>query len=133
MQSHVIKSQRGYVALFSVIAITSALTAAMFGVATSGFYSRFNVLASEHKEASMALAEGCAQAAILYLSQDASYQGAEEMSIADHTCQIESVVLDSDEFVIKVSSDVKNAVSKIVVRVDSTDLSVLAWSEVAQF
>ncbi len=67
------KNQDGFVALISVIILSAALLILVGLVATSGFYNRFNVLDYEYKQISLALAEGCAETALVNIAQDKDY------------------------------------------------------------
>jgi hypothetical protein len=56
---------RGFIALFSVIIVSAILMLAAVGLSFSGFFGRFNVVDSEYKARSDALASSCLDTAIL--------------------------------------------------------------------
>ena len=79
---------RGFVALMSVIIISAILLVYVFTLGASSFLNRINVLDTENKRISLALAEACASTAMLKIAQNASYApiaGGECVSVSD-TC-----------------------------------------------
>lgn len=83
----------GYIALISAIIISVILMLIVLGTGLTGFSGRFNILDSEWKERSTALAEGCLDTARLKLAVDPSYTVTtpETITIGSGTCQIISV------------------------------------------
>ena len=61
--------QEGFIALMSAVVISVLLLAITVSLGFSGFFTIFNVLDSESKERSRALAEACADVAMLNLAQ----------------------------------------------------------------
>ena len=65
--------ERGYIALMAAIVISLILLALTFTVSISGYFSRFNALASENKRVSLGLAESCVNTALLKLAKNYNY------------------------------------------------------------
>lgn len=93
--------KRGFIALFSVIIITSALLLMATTLSFSGFMGRFNILDSELKEKSNALAEACIDEAILRVYENINYTTSNQcISVGDdcpngkNICEIVSVQQD---------------------------------------
>lgn len=80
----------GYIALISVIIISVLLMLIVVGTSQIGFNNRFNILDSEFKEQSVALAEACIDTARLRLSVDETYSAdtPEIILIESGECQI---------------------------------------------
>jgi hypothetical protein len=116
----------------SSIIISAVLIAMVFTLSFSEFTSRFNLLDSSYKEASKALAESCADEALLKLENDITYAGNETITVASSTCAIRPIA-PSTPRIVQTTATSTNAVTNIQVTVDPTNLSVLSWEEVPNF
>lgn len=67
------RHNRGFVALMSVIVISAILLVYMFTLGASSFLNRIDVVDSENKRISLALAEACANTAMLKIAQNSDY------------------------------------------------------------
>lgn len=67
------KNKRGFIALFSVIIITSILLLIAGSLSFSGFFGRLNVYDSELKKESDALAYACINHAVLEIAKNSSF------------------------------------------------------------
>jgi uncharacterized membrane protein len=120
------KNNEGFIALISAIIISIILLLIITNLSLTGFYNRFNILDSELKERSSALAEACADTAILNLAQGINFTG--EVSIDGEKCNIESIS-GSTEKTIVVEAKYKNYFTNLRVVVKTSDLSVVSWEE----
>lgn len=129
--------ERGYIALMSVIVISVLLMTIAIAVSFTGFFSRFNVLSEEYKERSLALAEACADTALLNLSLDPGYNPINQtINIDSDACIVVSKQIDSPaagQTTILTSGQFQQATTNIKVVVGSSDLSLVSWEEVASF
>ncbi len=66
-------SNRGFIALISILIISVILLTAVFSLAYRGIASRFLLLDLEHKVASEKLAEGCVAVGIIAVVNDPSF------------------------------------------------------------
>lgn len=119
------KTNSGFIALMSAIIISVVLLLIVANLSLTSFYGRFNILDSELKEKSSALAEACVDTAMLKLVNDSDYSGNETVSVDADTCEIESV----SGGMISVRADYRNYVTKLEVDVDSS-ISVTRWEEI---
>ena len=85
------KKHGGYIALMSVIIISLMLLALVAVLSTSGYFSRFNVLAAEYKRISLGLAESCVNVALLEIAKDPTYAGNETIPVGVNECNIKSI------------------------------------------
>src|SRR6185437_13877532 len=86
------KNKRGFIALLSVIVISAVLLGLMAGANTAGFFSRFAELDGEYKQGSYALAESCANIALLALAQNYSYAPwGQQVMLDSSSCYIDSI------------------------------------------
>ena len=65
--------ERGFVALMSVIIISAILLVLVFTLGVSSFLNRFDVLDTENKRVSVALAEACVNTAMIKIAQNPQY------------------------------------------------------------
>ncbi len=128
------KNQKGYMALTSVIIMFAILVALVLTLSLSGFFNRSNVLDVYSKEKSLALAEGCAEEALLRLADDLNYAGGETIAISEgFNCEIMPVLLFGDYREVRTSAEVGEAITMILVRVDKDDLTLVSWEELDEF
>ena len=120
-------SNGGYFALMAAIVISALLLALTFTVSFSGFFSRFNVLASESKEHSMALAEGCVDHAMLALSINPDYSPTNEVvKVGPEECVVESVEGTGGDKIIKTSGEFSQSRTNLVVEATVEDSGALS-------
>jgi len=117
--------QRGFIALMSAIVISVLLLAITLSLGFSGFFTRFNILDSESKERSSALAEACGDTAILNLAQGLTTLGS--VVVGAGSCNIISFTPN-----IKTQACVNKAVTNLEITVDSS-FNILSWQEVPNF
>lgn len=127
-------TQHGYVALMSALIISVVLVILSVSISTAGFYSRFNVADSEYKQRSSALAEGCIDAALLRLAQNAAYApdaGGDVITLDTDTCKIVSVSALAGQKIIQVQAVYNKAVTNFKIVVDSNSFSLIFWEELS--
>ncbi len=125
--------RNGYLALTSIIIISILVLTISLSLEFSGFFARFNILDSEYKERSLALADACADKALLKIVQNASYPGNETIIIGDNSCNILPIETLGNQKTIKTSAVYQNAASNIKVIMNMTDFSIISWEELPEF
>lgn len=136
-----VSSNGGFIALMSAIIISVLLLSITVSLGFSGFFTRFNILDSESKERSLALAEACGDAAILKISQNASYipnpafdfstqTGGEDITVinADH-CTIASVDTLGSQKAIKTQAKINKAYTNLRIVINSATFAITSWEE----
>lgn len=126
-------NQSGYIALVSSIIISILLMAVTFAVSSGNFSARFNVLNAEFKERGLALAEACADTALLKLAQNPSYPGNENIFVGNDQCSILAVETLWEQKIIKTKAIFQSSVTNLKITVQASDLSVISWEEVPKF
>ena len=125
--------QEGYIALVSAIVISILLISITVIIGMNNFFARFNILDSESKERSLALAEGCADEAIFKINEDASYNPSNEVvPVGSDSCTIVSVQADTPsvgETTIKTQATINKSYTNLKVIVNNTDFTITSWSE----
>ena len=135
-----INSQRGFIALMSAIVISILLLAITLSLGFSGFFARFNILDSESKERSSALAEACVDSAILKISQDINYAptpafnfitqtGGESIDVDSSKCTIVSVDTSGIKKAIKTQAFINKAYTNLRVLIDTTSFTITSFDE----
>ncbi|MEK9179801.1 MAG: hypothetical protein AAB897_00075 [Patescibacteria group bacterium] len=132
-----ISGRDGFVALTSAIIIGVILMAVTLSLSFTGFFARFNILETEFKERSFALAEACVDSALLKLALDSGYSGGETISVGDYTCDVIFVAEEATgELTIKTQAEypqigAERTVTNLVFVVEETSLDIISWEEVA--
>ncbi|MBI3459075.1 hypothetical protein HY061_02330 [Candidatus Azambacteria bacterium] len=127
------RNNSGYIAIISTIIISLLLMGIIFAVNSSSFLTRSNLLNSEFKEQSFALAEACVDSALLKLAQNASYSGNENVLIGNDQCSILPMETLSSQKIIKTKAILKKAITNLKITVNSSNLSIISWEEVSKF
>jgi len=132
------KRNKGFVALMSAIIISVILLLIITNLSLTAFYSRSDVLDSELKDRSSALAEACVDTAILKLVNNSNYSPVNEcVPVGDicpntnpnaNICTIVSV--DSGNH-IKTQAKFNNSYTNFRIVVDANTFAVQSWEECA--
>ena len=89
------KNEKGFIALITAIVLSVILITITISLNQIGFLTRGETADAEYKDRSSALADGCADSALLKLANDLTYAGNDpSISIGSDTCSIGSVGLD---------------------------------------
>ena len=121
---------RGFIALISVMIISSVLLLIAAAGSLRGWYGADEVSYSEFKAQSEAAADACANRALLALAQTAAYAGGEVMNIDAATqCRVGAVAGGAQKtFAVQATSS--QAVTNVLVTINISDMSVVSWQEV---
>lgn len=122
-------NESGFIAIISVTIIAALLMAVSFALSTSGFFARSDIADGEYKERSMALAEACAQDALVKLAADGSYTGNETMAIGTQQCSILPITASGGQKTVKTTAVVQGATTNILVKADATTLTIVSWEQ----
>ena len=125
-----IKSNSGYAALMSSIIISAVLIILLLSSSYSIYLGRFDILTSEVKERSEALAEACANAAILNIFSDPSYDGDQTMSLPEGECKIMPITIANT---IDVQAIYNKSYTNFRIEVDPPSRSISSWKELPAF
>ena len=118
----------------SVIIIMAILMIIVVSSSLTGFFSRFNILDSEFKERSVALADACVDTTLSRLAFDATYAGPEAVSVGSDTCNILSALNPvGNPRTYKIQAIYQKAYTNLLVTIDINTLSVTSWQEVPTF
>jgi hypothetical protein len=133
MHSH----PKGYIALISVLLISTSLLVAVISLSFTGYLNRFVILEAQLKEDSLAYAEACASTALGEIARNQAYAPLSPVGIrvdadAIVDCYIESVTgSPSNKIITAINNSTTNkAISKVQVTVDATTLVISSWNEV---
>ncbi|MEI7719589.1 MAG: hypothetical protein WCI89_00005, partial [bacterium] len=89
----------GYIALMTTIIISMALLVMVAQEGFAGWHARFNVLGTEAKEQATALADGCADQALMLVITGFSYSSSTTLTLPSGTCSIAPMDTSSKGFV----------------------------------
>jgi len=125
---------RGFMALMSVIIISVILLLIASTLSFSGFSGRLNILDSEYKERSLALADACLDTAILRLATNPAYVGGPpDVSVGSDKCTIRPIISDLTSFTIETKASYQKSITNLKVKISKLDLSIITWQEVPNF
>jgi len=127
------KLEHGFIALTSAIIISFLLITITLSLGLSSFLGRFDILDSESKEKSLALAEACANQAILDSSYSTFYSSPLIVSVNSDNCTIISSENSGDQIIIKTQAVVNESFTNLKVIIDSGSFSIISWKECANF
>ena len=131
MIKYKIKTNTGFIALMSAIIISVVLLLVVTNLGFTEFYNRSNILDSELKEKSFALAEACVDTAILKLANDSSYNPINEpISVDADNCIIQSVASGASQKIISIQTNYKNYYTNLKIVLNSANMSVVSWEEI---
>ncbi len=124
-------SERGFIALLSVIIVSAILLVVVLEANTSGFYTRFNILDSEFKERSSSLVDACVAIARMRVGANSSYIGPETVSVGSDQCQIVGTLNGAgNPRVFQIQAIYQTSYTDAQVSIDTDDLSIVSWKEV---
>lgn len=125
-----IKNNSGFIALMSAIIISVILLLVATNLSLNGFYSRSDILDSELKNRSSALAEACADTAILKLTNNSSYNPVNEVvTVGTDSCVIQSVTGMNPKTILT-QAIFHNSYTNLKIVVNTTNMSVTSWEEI---
>lgn len=123
-------ASRGFIALISIIIISAILMLVAVTLSFTGFYGRYNALDSEFKERSLALAEACAEEAILKIVMDAGYFGSETVEVEDEQCTIGAITVLGNIKTFRAEAVFGEAYTNLEISYDFVNRSIASWEEV---
>ena len=127
--------QQGFIALISAIVIAALLLTVTATLSFSSYVARFNLLGSEYKERSLALAEACGDTALLKLAQDPNYNPSNEViSLGSDSCTVISLQNNTPiagQITIITQGQFQKVTTNLKTVVSSGDLVIKCWREVA--
>ena len=136
MKQNNYNSKSGFVALITAIALSLILILISVTLNQAGFFTRSTLLESEYKERSVALAEACADNAILRLAVNPNYIGNETLPIGLDSClirQIKRGVPSAGLGTIETRALFREATTNLRIVVSTSTFSVISWDERASF
>ncbi len=125
------KDRTGYVALTSVIVVSIIALAITFTLSFTGFFVRSNISDSYFKDIANFLSESCARTAILKLANDPTYAGNENIAVDSDSCNIQAIQTSGQTKIIQTKGIYQKATANYKVTVNTADLSVISWEELA--
>ncbi len=127
------KMNRGFLALMSAIIISVILLLIAVNLSLVGFFTRFNILGTEMKERSSALADSCIDVAQMKLMQDASYAGNASITVGENTCFIGPIVTVGTEKRFTARGIFSNSYTNLKTRLDGTTFKIISVEEAPSY
>ncbi len=133
MTSHNRQKNKGFIALMSSIIISAVLILIVINMSMTGFYTRSNILDSEIKEMSLALADSCIDIALLGFAQNASYSGNVNTIVGENTCFIGPITTSGSQKIFKIKAVVSDFHTNLKIIMDGTNFSIISVEETPTF
>lgn len=121
--------EQGYVALVAAVILTLVILTLSVTASISGYFNRFNIVASYAKERSSSVARSCIETARLKVIQSSSYGGNENVSVGAHQCMIYPIETNGSQKTVKAKAIVERSVTNLRVVIVASDASVFSWEE----
>lgn len=134
----IISRKKGFVALMTAIILSVILLTVAATLNQTGFLARSEVLDSEYKDRSSALAEGCVDTVLLNLANNSSYivTTPASVNIESDACSIDAVSTTGAQTTINTSAvfpaflvTSEGARTRLQIVVNLDDLSIVSWEE----
>lgn len=129
MEARYHNTQGGFVALITAVVFSVVLLAMTISLSQAGFFARSALSDTEYKERSVALAEACADSAILKLAVGASISPGEVIYIGNDSCTITTTTYAAGVHTVNTRAQFQNAVTKLEVKANDTTFAVISWKE----
>jgi hypothetical protein len=129
----IMEMEKGFIAITTTMILSVILLVVATSLSFSGFFTRYNILDSELKKVSVALAEGCVDQGLLELAvQPNSPITNKEIIIGNNPCIIENASISGSEIDIKSCAVYKKYITKLEVkaRVESGKYPIESWIEI---
>lgn len=129
-----IKKERGFTLLVSTVIVGTVLLLVALSSSRLLIQQLANTVSQEDFVAAKYLAEGCAEAALMDINQNASYAGNETLTIGAGSCTIEPVSRSGSTYTIETQATVHASVYRLVVQANGTNPPVVtSWRRVTAF
>ncbi|MFZ2523105.1 MAG: hypothetical protein WAW92_01835 [Minisyncoccia bacterium] len=127
-------TQNGFVALISVVIISSIIVMVALTLSTSSFYERYNILASELKERSLSNAEACADEGLLLIANNKAHLTTSTIAFNSmDSCTLGPIPSSGNPRILFVTANTGNYFTNLKINVDPTTLLVNSWEEIATY
>lgn len=129
------QNNNGFIALISIIIISTILFVTTLSIAQFGIAGRYFILDLEQKTASYELAEACVEIARIKIYNDSHYQenSTQKITINTETCSIESALINGGRTTVQITGRKHNAVTHLQILFDNQTANYLEWIEVIHF
>lgn len=128
------KNEKGYIALLATLFLVAIGGVVAGSLILLGLGFSKSSFALEQSNQAKALANACAEEALLKLKQNISYTGNETIALAQGSCQIQDMKGAGPNRIIKTTGTIGTIIRKVEVKVKiSPSFTLTSWLEVADF
>ncbi len=125
-------TKKGFAALISVIIISTIILIIAVTLSTSNFYERYDILASEMKERSMANAEACVDEGLLLIANGVNNLATTtKVFNAIDSCSLGPIPSSGNPRIFYTQANTSNYFTLLKISVDPNTISVNSWEEVS--
>ncbi len=123
------QKNKGFIALMSSVIMSVILILIIVNTSLTGFNNRFNILDSEIKEMSSALADSCIDILLLGLAQNPAYSGNVNVPVGSNSCSINLRTTSGGNIIFKTRGIFNNSYTNLKVTVNGTNFSIVSVEE----
>ena len=127
------EKESGFIALMSAIILSVILLLIATTLSFTGFYSRFNILDSESKERSSALADACMDVALLGFAQGTPYSVDTNIIVGENTCLVGGFITSGSQKIFKTRGIYSNSYTNLEVTVNGINFAIISVAEIPTF
>lgn len=123
----------GYITLTSAIILSLVFMTITLAIGSYSFFSYSSVSITEYKKISTALAESCADIALLKFKLDDTYIGNEIVVIGNNSCSILPIETIGGQKIFKTQATINNTSAHFKAVLDYPANTLASWEEVTGF
>jgi len=124
------KNNGGFIALISVIIISAILLIVTTTLSMTNFYGRANILSFELKERSRAIAEGCADTGLLFITNNTSHPATTTLTVGKNTCFLGPIPTSGNPRIFFAKATTTNYSTTLKISVNPTNNAIISWEEI---
>lgn len=132
--SRIIKNQKGYITLLTVLVISSVAISITSTLLIFGVDANKNVLVKDFSKQARALADGCAEEALELIRATSGFTGYGTLTLDNNICSYNVTNTGGTNRLIIASSTVGATVRKVKITIDKVKpIRMTSWQEVIDF
>lgn len=132
MTKHTQKNERGFVALISILILSTVLLATTLSLAQFGLANRYFILDLEQKSESEKLASSCVHIAriMVYNNPASSVGNVISEPIGTDRCSIVRITQNGSQSTVQTKGVKGNAITNLQVVINNTNGNFVSWNEI---
>ncbi len=122
-------SSKGFIAITTTMILSVILLVVATSLSFSGFFTRYNILDSELKKVSVALAEGCVDQGLLMLATQTYTTSTTTIKIGEKYCDLGPVPSTGNPRLLHTQASSSKYYTNLTIEADEDTLKISCWIE----